>query len=128
MTAYPVGIDLGTTHSAVAWIDATGRTAMVPNADGNILTPSVVLFDDAGIVVGREALRAVPIATGRIARWVKRDMGSTSYSQPIGGHYMPPEAIQACILSQLRADVERRCSSSNARQVSIGPSGRKRAS
>lgn len=107
MTAYPVGIDLGTTHSAVAWIDATGRTAMVPNADGNILTPSVVLFDDAGIVVGREALRAVPVAAGRIARWVKRDMGSPSYSQPIGGHYMPPEAIQACILSQLRADVER---------------------
>lgn len=107
MTAYPVGIDLGTTHSAVAWIDATGRTAMIPNADGNILTPSVVLFDDAGIVVGREALRAVAASAGRVARWVKRDMGSPSYSQPIGGHYMPPEAIQACILSQLRADIER---------------------
>jgi molecular chaperone DnaK len=107
MTAYPVGIDLGTTHSAVAWIDAAGRTAMIPNADGNILTPSVVLFDDAGIVVGREALRAVAASAGRVARWVKRDMGSPSYSQPIGGHYMPPEAIQACILSQLRADVER---------------------
>jgi len=107
MTAYPVGIDLGTTHSAVAWIDATGRTAMIPNADGNILTPSVVLFDDAGIVVGREALRAVAVSPSRVARWVKRDMGSPSYSQPIGGHYMPPEAIQACILSQLRADVER---------------------
>jgi Molecular chaperone len=107
MTAYPVGIDLGTTHSAAAWIDAAGRTAMIPNSDGNILTPSVVLFDDAGIVVGREALRAVAASAGRVARWVKRDMGSPSYSQPIGGHYMPPEAIQACILSQLRADVER---------------------
>jgi molecular chaperone DnaK len=80
---------------------------MILNADGNILTPSVVLFDDAGIVVGREALRAVAVSSGRVARWVKRDMGSPSYSQPIGGHYMPPEAIQACILSQLRADVER---------------------
>ncbi len=107
MTAYPVGIDLGTTHSAVAWIDATGRTAMIPNSDGSILTPSVVLFDNAGIIVGREALRAVSASAGRVARWVKRDMGSPSYSQPIGGHYMPPEAIQACILSQLRADIER---------------------
>jgi molecular chaperone DnaK len=107
MTAYPVGIDLGTTHSAVAWIDAAGRTAMIPNAEGNILTPSVVLFDDAGIVVGREALRAIAASPDRVARWVKRDMGSPSYSHPIGGHYMPPEAIQACILSQLRADIER---------------------
>ena len=80
---------------------------MIPNAEGNILTPSVVLFDDAGIVVGREALRAVAASAGRVARWVKRDMGSPAFSQPIGGHYMPPEAIQACILSQLRADIER---------------------
>jgi molecular chaperone DnaK len=104
---HPVGIDLGTTHSAVARLDDAGRTAMVPNADGQVLTPSVVLFDDSGIVVGREALKAVPVAAGRVARWVKRDMGNPAYSQPIAGQYLPPEAIQACILSTLRSDAER---------------------
>ena len=43
-----VGIDLGTSNSAVAWMDAGGRTAMIRNIEGDLLTPSVVLFDDDG--------------------------------------------------------------------------------
>ncbi|HEX5106552.1 MAG TPA: Hsp70 family protein, partial [Pirellulaceae bacterium] len=119
MNPHPVGIDLGTTHSAIARLDQTGRTVMVPNVDGLFLTPSVVLFDDAGIVVGREALKAIPVAAGRIARWVKRDMGSPSYSQPIGGHFLPPEAIQACILGQLRTDIERQLGTAYAPVITV---------
>ena len=119
MTMHPVGIDLGTTISAIARLDEAGRTMMVPNAEGGTLTPSVVLFDDSGIIVGREALKLAAQAAGRIARWVKRDMGSPAYSQPIGGQFLPPEAIQACILGQLRADIERHLGTSYAPVITV---------
>jgi molecular chaperone DnaK len=119
MTMHPVGIDLGTTISAIARLDESGRSAMVPNAEGQTLTPSVVLFDDSGIIVGREALKLAAQAAGRIARWVKRDMGSPAYSQPIGGQFLPPEAIQACILGQLRTDIERRLGTNYAPVITV---------
>jgi len=100
-----IGIDLGTTNSVVAWVDRSGRTAVVPNAEGDILTPSVVLFDDSEVVVGKEARNATVANPERVAVWVKRDMGAPIYSRPIRGEYLPPEVIQACILRKLRADV-----------------------
>ena len=100
-----VGIDLGTTNSAVAWIDDFGRTAMLRNAEGDILTPSVVLFEDSEVIVGKEARRLAPLYPDRIAEWVKRDMGSPVYTRPIRGEYLPPEVIQACILRKLKADI-----------------------
>ena len=93
-----VGIDLGTTNSAVAWVDESGRSAMVTNAEGDLLTPSVVLFDDAEVVVGKEARRATTVHPEQVAEWVKRDMGAPVYNRPIRGEYLPPEVIQACIL------------------------------
>ncbi|MHC4405026.1 MAG: Hsp70 family protein [Planctomycetota bacterium] len=100
-----VGIDLGTTNSAVAWIDETGRSAMVRNSEGDLLTPSVVFFDDEEVVVGKEARSATAVHPDRVAEWVKRDMGRAVYSRPIGGKYIPPEVIQACILRRLQADL-----------------------
>ena len=47
----PVGIDLGTTFSAVAWVDDSGHTSMIRNAEGDLLTPSVVLFTDQEVSV-----------------------------------------------------------------------------
>lgn len=104
---HAVGIDLGTTNSAAAWIDPAGRTAMIPNAEGEMLTPSVVLFDRGEVVVGREARRAAPFEYERVAQWVKRDMGAPVYSRTIGGERLPPEVIQSCILRRLRSDVLR---------------------
>jgi molecular chaperone DnaK len=100
-----VGIDLGTTNSAVAWVDESGRTAMLRNSEGDLLTPSVVFFDDAEVIVGKEAVRAATAQPDRVAQWVKRDMGAPVYSRPIRGQYLPPEVIQSCILRKLRADV-----------------------
>jgi molecular chaperone DnaK len=100
-----VGIDLGTTNSAVAWIDPSGRTAMVPNAEGELLTPSIVLFDDAEVTVGKEARSATTVDPDRVAEWVKRDMGSPVFHRPIRGEYLPPEVIQACILRKLKSDL-----------------------
>src|SRR5262245_42561217 len=83
-----VGIDLGTTYSVVADLDAHGRPVSIPNATGEIVTPSVVLFDDAGPVVGKEAVLASAMEPEKIAECVKRDMGSKYYRKKMGGEYM----------------------------------------
>ena len=103
--ARAVGIDLGTTNSAAAWVDESGRTVMVPNREGDLLTPSVVLFNDAEVVVGKEARTATVVHPDRVAEWVKRDMGSSTYSRAIRGEYLPPEVIQACILRKLKLEI-----------------------
>jgi molecular chaperone DnaK len=100
-----VGIDLGTTNSAAAWIDPSGRSAMVRNREGELLTPSVVFFDDAEVVVGKDARTAAAVRPDCVAEWVKREMGARAYSHPIRGGFLPPEVIQACILRKLRADI-----------------------
>ena len=100
-----IGIDLGTTNSAVAWADASGHTTMIPNTEGELLTPSVVLFDDNEVVVGKEARTATISNPERVAVWVKRDMGAPVYSRAIRGEYLPPSVIQSCILRKLKTDV-----------------------
>jgi len=103
----PVGIDLGTTNSAVAWVDGSGRSAMVNNAEGEALTPSIVLFGDDEVIVGKDARSATATHPDLVAEWVKRDMGQPSYSRPIRGQHLPPEVIQACILRKLKEDTDR---------------------
>jgi molecular chaperone DnaK len=102
----PIGIDLGTTFSAVAYVDSAGRTQMVRSAEGDILTPSVVLFGDDEVVVGKEARSATVVQPDLVAQWVKRDMGLPFYNRPIRGERLPPEVIQACILRRLRRDIQ----------------------
>ncbi len=101
-----VGIDLGTTFSVVAHLDASGRPKSLINAEGDILTPSVVLFDQASVVVGKEAVRAAGLEPDRVAAFAKRDMGSPFYSVPVGGKRIPPEVIQALVLEKLKMDAE----------------------
>src|SRR5262245_13671611 len=101
-----VGIDLGTTFSAVAHLDSTGRPWTIPNAEGDMLTPSVVLFEGESVVVGKEACGAAALEPERIAQYVKRDMGSSVYSKAINGEHLPPELIQSLILAKLKRDAE----------------------
>jgi molecular chaperone DnaK len=105
LTEDAVGIDLGTTNSAVAWIDEKGHSVMIRSAEGELLTPSVVLFDDNETIVGKSARAASTVHPDQVAQWVKRDMGSKVYHQPIRGEYFPPEVIQACILRKLKDDI-----------------------
>lgn len=101
----PLGIDLGTTYSAMATIDSGGRSVMIPNSDGQILTPSIVFFDAKKFVVGHLAKQMALTHVGDTAVCVKRDMGKKHYSQPIRGTKIPPEVIQSCILKRLKDDV-----------------------
>ena len=99
-----VGIDLGTTFSVIAHLDSAGRPWTIPNAEGDLITPSVVFFDGTSAVVGKEAQKAAVAAPEEVAEFVKRDMGCQVYQKAIHGEHLPPEVIQSYILDKLRRD------------------------
>ena len=101
----PIGIDLGTTNSAVAYIDEDGITQMIPLPTGEVLTSSVVFFGQGEILVGEEAKRAGRLEPDQFAEAAKRDMGKRHYQRPILGKWIPSEVIQSCILRRLRAQI-----------------------
>ena len=103
-----VGIDLGTTYSAIAWLDSSGRPATISNAEGDLTTPSVVLFETAETVVGKEALKAIGTESEFIAQCAKRELGQRAYHKPLRKRKYPPEVIEAFILNKLRVDAARR--------------------
>jgi molecular chaperone DnaK len=103
-----VGIDLGTTYSAVAHLDEHGRPVTLVNAEGDLLTPSVVLFDGPDIVVGKEAIKALGTESDRIAEMAKRDIGRRAYRKSIDGYEYPPEVVMACVLKKVKDDAEKR--------------------
>lgn len=102
----PVGIDLGTTFSAVAHLDSDGRPWTILNSDGDLTTPSVVYFDTSGAVVGKEAVAAGEFEPDRLAQFAKRDIGEAAFSKEIRGQRLPAEVLQAVILKRLKNDAE----------------------
>ncbi len=102
-----VGIDLGTTYSAVAYLDSTGRPQTIPNSEGDKLTPSVVFFDEDAVVVGKEALKAISTNATEIAQCMKRELGRRYYDKELGGRHYPPEALEAWVLDKVRRDAAR---------------------
>ena len=103
-----MGIDLGTTYSVIAMLDSQGRPASIANSEGDLLTPSVVLFDNDGVVVGKQAVLAAALEPGQVAACAKRDMGAKHFHKQINGQWIPPEVISAYILQRLKADAERK--------------------
>ncbi|MDG1513820.1 MAG: Hsp70 family protein [Mariniblastus sp.] len=101
-----VGIDLGTTFSAVAHIDSEGRPLTIINSEGELTTPSAVFFDHDAVIVGTEATIAGESDTDRLARNAKRDMGGARYRKKIRDCFLPPEVIQSLILNRLKSDAE----------------------
>ena len=102
------GIDLGTTYSVLAVLDPSGRPVTIPNSDGDLSTPSVVLFEDDGLIVGKEAQRIALVEPDRVAECSKRDMGSPYYHRQVGGRRVSPQMIGAIILKRIKADAELR--------------------
>ncbi|MCY0897936.1 MAG: Hsp70 family protein [Firmicutes bacterium] len=100
-----VGIDLGTTNSVIAIIRG-GHPEVVPDANDEVIVPSVVLVDlDGKIVVGRDARAALVAMPDRTIAAVKRKMGLPDTVQ-LGGQSWRPEEISAMILRKLRTHVE----------------------
>ncbi len=101
-----IGIDLGTTFSAIAYLDRNGAPQTIANLEGDLVTPSVVFFDLGEVVVGKEAVKAAAYEPDAVAQFVKRDMGKPSYHRLIRGQQLPPEVIQAAVLQKLKRDAE----------------------
>ncbi len=104
----PVGIDLGTTLSVVAYLDATGRPTTLPNRSGDLLTPSAVAFEDDCVIVGREAIKGSVMTPEAFADCFKRDMGRGAYHRTVGGQEVPPEVFSAFLLERLKQDAQQR--------------------
>ena len=101
-----IGIDLGTTNSAVAVMEG-GSATIIPNSEGNRTTPSVVAFSkDGERLVGETAKRQAITNPNRTIASVKREMGHDWKSPEIDGKQYTPEEISAMILQKLKADAE----------------------
>jgi molecular chaperone DnaK len=104
--AKAVGIDLGTTNSVVAVLEA-GEPVVIPNSEGARTTPSVVAFSKAGeVLVGEVAKRQAITNSDRTFRSIKRHMGEAWKSDDVDGKKYTPQEISARTLMKLKRDAE----------------------
>src|SRR5262245_61108325 len=103
-----VGIDLGTTYSAIATLDDHGQPVTLPNRDGEMLTPSAVLLEEGEAVVGQAALDVALEQPEKVAALVKRRMGLPDFGQLVAGRSFRPETLSAIILRKLVQDAQLR--------------------
>lgn len=103
-----VGIDLGTTYSAVARVDgATGRAVVIPNADGGAVTPSVVAVSpDGNILFGTEAKEQQELGYTDTAAFFKRYMGQPGYTVEMAGRMFTPVDLSGMLLQGLVRQAE----------------------
>ena len=100
-----IGIDLGTTNSCVSVMEG-GEAVVIPNAEGNRTTPSIVAFSkDGERMVGQVAKRQAITNPDRTISSIKREMGS-DYKVTVDGKSYTPQEISAMILQKLKADAE----------------------
>ncbi len=100
-----LGIDLGTTFSAMGYVDRHGKPCVLPNAEGHPTTPSVVHFyDREACVVGEEAVKMVVVDASNVVRFIKRYMGEPDFSLEFFGKTYTPQELSAIILRKLKDD------------------------
>jgi molecular chaperone DnaK len=101
------GIDLGTTNSAIACIDEHGKAMIIPNTDSERITPSVVIFEENEVLVGRIAKNSAVAASDRVVQFVKRHMGEEGWIRTFFDKEYTPEMISAVILRRIVQDAEK---------------------
>jgi molecular chaperone DnaK len=100
------GIDLGTTYSCIAYVDEHGKAVVIPNAEGDRTTPSVVQFEGTNRVVGKEAKNNGVLYPNEVVEMVKRQMGTSDWVYTYEGTDYRPEEISSYILRKLAGDAE----------------------
>ncbi len=100
------GIDLGTTYSSVAYIDEFGKAVIIPNAENERVTPSVVFFDGDSVVVGDVAKESSKLYPNEVVSFVKRAMGEPNFVFEYNNEDYRAEEISAYILKKLAQDAE----------------------
>ncbi|MBN1803885.1 MAG: Hsp70 family protein [Sedimentisphaerales bacterium] len=110
MNKYPcVGIDLGTTYSALAVINAAGRPEIVPNAEGERATRSAIYFQENGpVLIGEPARRSAGGYPERVIQWVKRRMGDFDWRFQFDGQSYSAIDLSGMILRKVKKDAEAR--------------------
>lgn len=103
-----VGIDLGTTFSVIAHINDHGQPEIIPNLESERITPSVVLFEDNLVTVGKIAKQNARAVPEQIVEFVKREMGKSKeeFFRTFDEKDYSPEELSALILTKLKQDAE----------------------
>ena len=103
-----VGIDLGTTFSAVAHVNEHSQVEIVPNAESDRITPSVIMFEDDLVTIGKIAKQNASAVPEQIVEFVKREMGKSKeeYVREFDGKEYSAEELSALILQKLKQDAE----------------------
>ena len=103
-----VGIDLGTTFSAIAHVNEHGQPEIIPNSESDRITPSVILFEDDLVSIGRIAKQSARAVPEQIVEFVKREIGKskTTFYRTFGNKDYAPEELAALILTKLKQDAE----------------------
>jgi molecular chaperone DnaK (HSP70) len=100
------GIDLGTTYSAIAYVDEHGKPVIIPNQESERITPSVVLFDGNNIIVGNTAKESAKVEPHRVVSRIKQHMGDPNFVFEYEGQAFSPEDLSSFILRKVVGDAE----------------------
>jgi molecular chaperone DnaK (HSP70) len=101
------GIDLGTTYSAIAYVDEFGKPRVMMNRENTAVTPSVIYFENAqNVIVGQPARESGRIDPQNYVELIKRSMGDAGYKREIHGTEYRPEQLSALVLKKLKEDTE----------------------
>ena len=101
-----VGIDLGTTFSAIAHVNEHAQPEIIPNAESDRITPSVIMYEDDLVTVGKVAKQNARAVPEQIVEFVKREMGKSKeeFSREFEGKQYSAEELSAAILQKLKQD------------------------
>jgi molecular chaperone DnaK len=102
-----VGIDLGTTFSAIGIVSNQGDAEIVPNAENDRLTPSAVFFDEDAIIVGQTAKDNAALYPEQVVQFVKRQMGGDAWHVTHDGQRYSAVDVSSFILAKLKHDAEK---------------------
>ncbi len=115
-----LGIDLGTTNCVAAYADGAGIPRSVVNFEGDILTPSALLFEeDRRILVGREALKQSATRPEAYTECFKREIGNDLCIQQVLGQTFRPEFLSAVLLKRLKNDLTRALGSATSTVITV---------
>ena len=100
-----VGIDLGTTMSAIAALNSVGKPEIIPNKDGDRITPSVIYFEGKNnVLIGEEAKNTAGTDSGLVAKEFKREMHNDDYRLKVNGNSYTASDLSSFILKKLTQD------------------------
>ena len=106
MATLAVGIDLGTTNSAIAYVDKYGKPVVIPNDLGQTITPSVICFKDGERLIGEEAKEMQALGMYPVAAFFKRQMGDDLFIFHADGVDYSATDLSTLLLKKIKRDAE----------------------